>query len=174
MLPVLARPRARGFTLIEILVVMAIIGIVVALAAVRFGMSDIDTLQRESERLALLLEAARDEAISGGQTIGFAADGQGYRFWQQDARANWQALDKNEALRPRPLPDALRLEDLRVNLAPLPADAKLVFSPTGVNAPFSLLLRAGEHSRLLSADPLGRMVVSDPAAKPAVPAQARP
>ena len=81
-----ARLRAQlGFTLIEILVVMAIVGIVVALAAVRFGMSDVDTLQREAERLSLLLETARDEAIGLGQPIGFSAQPGTYRFWQQDA-----------------------------------------------------------------------------------------
>lgn len=168
-----ARLRAQlGFTLIEILVVMAIVGIVVALAAVRFGMSDVDTLQREAERLSLLLETARDEAIGLGQPIGFSAQAGTYRFWQQDAQGAWQALDKNEALRVRELPTPVQLEDIRVNLAPLPPDARVVFSPSGVNAPFSLLLRAGQDKRLLSADPLGRLVVSDPVAVAAAAAQA--
>ncbi|MGQ5523416.1 GspH/FimT family pseudopilin [Chitinimonas sp. PSY-7] len=174
MRPTFPRAHNAGFTLIEILVVLVIIGIVVALAAVRFGMSDQDTVQRESERLALLLESARDEAISLGQPIGFGLQSGGYLFYQQGPESKWAVLDKNEVLRPRELPTPVILENIRVNLVALPGDGYLVFSPSGVNAPFSLVLRAGAYRRVLSADPMGRMSVADPDVPVAQPKQATP
>ena len=51
--------RLRGFTLIEILVVLVIIGVVATLAVVRLGPRDDELLKQEAERLALLLEDAR-------------------------------------------------------------------------------------------------------------------
>ncbi|MBV8657907.1 MAG: GspH/FimT family pseudopilin [Burkholderiales bacterium] len=157
------RSKAAGFTLIEILVVLVIIAIIVTLAAVHFGPSDADRVQTEADRLSLLLESARDEAIAGGVTLGWSPDGQGaYRFWRQDASGNWMALDDNDALRPRSLPDSMHLADVKVNLAPLGIEGKLVFTPSGVNSPFSLSVGMGEVSRRLSADPLGRITIDPP------------
>lgn len=158
--PVQARQNpqhAAGFTLIEILVVLVIIGIIVTLAAVRFGGNDVDTLQREAERLSLLLETARDEAIASGASLGFSPAAHNYRFVKQDATAHWLALEDNEVLRPRPLPEVVSLENPRVNLQPLASDGYIVFAPSGVNAPFTLTLRAGDATRQLSADALGRV-----------------
>jgi general secretion pathway protein H len=53
---------AGGFTLIEIMVVMAIIAIAVAVIAVSLRDSRADQLEREGARLAALLESARAEA----------------------------------------------------------------------------------------------------------------
>jgi type II secretion system protein H len=156
--------RQRGFTLIEILVVMVIIAIIVTLAAVKFGPNDSDIAQREAERLALLLENARDEAIAAGSTLGWSADENGlaYRFWQRDADSQWHPLTDNETLRPRELPLHTRLLSIDVNLAPLAKDGRVSFSPSGVNAPFSLDVRTGDAVRHLSADPLGRITVESP------------
>jgi len=144
--------------------VLVIIAIIVTMAAVHFGPSDADRVQTEADRLSLLLESARDEAIAEGVTLGWAPDGaSAYRFWRQDAGGTWMALDDNDALRPRSLPDSMRLSNIKVNLAPLGVEGKLVFSPSGVNSPFSLSLGTADISRQLSADPLGRITIDPPA-----------
>lgn len=172
-LPKAQNPQlAAGFTLIEILVVMVIIGVIVTLAAVRFGGNDVDTLQQEAERMSLLLETARDEAIAGGNLLGLAPSAHGYRFMKQDATAHWVPLDDNEVLRPRTLPDMVSLENPRVNLQPLLPDTYVAFSPSGVNAPFSITLRTGEVTRILSADALGRVSLTIPGLPAATPSAA--
>ncbi|MET3496952.1 prepilin-type N-terminal cleavage/methylation domain-containing protein [Variovorax boronicumulans] len=73
---------ARGFTLLELIVVIAIIAI--ATAGVSFAMRDSNTakLDREADRLAALLESARAQSRASGVAVrwrpvegGFVFDG---------------------------------------------------------------------------------------------------
>lgn len=154
----LPRPSATGFTLIEILVVLVIVAIIMTMAVLRFGESDGNRLNREAERLSLLMEAASDEAISSGLMLGWAPTEKGYHFVRfDDATASWQALEGNDTLRPRELPADMQISDVRVNLAPLKKNDKLRFTQSGVNAPFTLLLTHGEARRKLVADVMGRI-----------------
>jgi general secretion pathway protein H len=76
----LARRRAPGFTLIEMLVVVAIIAI--ASAGVTFALRDSQAtqLEREAQRLAALLESARAQSRSSGIPVRWYATAEGFRF----------------------------------------------------------------------------------------------
>jgi general secretion pathway protein H len=66
-----ARRRATGFTLLEILVVMFIVGIIVGFAVLSAdGRAGEDRLQHEAERLKALLDIAAEDAIVYGVEIG--------------------------------------------------------------------------------------------------------
>lgn len=71
---------ARGFTLLELLVVVAII----AIASVGVGLSLRDsgesTLEREAARLAVLLDAARAQSRASGVPVRWRADARGFHF----------------------------------------------------------------------------------------------
>ena len=78
-------PRTgRGFTLIEILVVCAIVGVTLAFVVFRTGLLDGRRLGDAAESLAQRLESTRDEAIISGQLLAFSSDGKGYQFWRLD------------------------------------------------------------------------------------------
>lgn len=79
----LGRPRARaaaGFTLLELLVVVAIIA--VATASVSFALRDSQgtQLEREAQRLAALLESARAQSRSSGIAVRWYPTEAGFRF----------------------------------------------------------------------------------------------
>ncbi|HMA06928.1 MAG TPA: prepilin-type N-terminal cleavage/methylation domain-containing protein [Ramlibacter sp.] len=79
---VAAAPRltARGFTLLELLVVVSIIAI--ASAGVSFAIRDSGAtqLEREANRLAALLESGRARSRSSGIPVRWYATGDGFRF----------------------------------------------------------------------------------------------
>lgn len=71
----------QGFTLIEILVVITIIGILSGLIVINVVTSDPQKdLNREGERLMAVLEMAQEEALFGRQDIGVVVTEQGYSF----------------------------------------------------------------------------------------------
>jgi general secretion pathway protein H len=84
----LALHRHQGFTLIEIMVVVTIIGIMTGLIAINVLTQDPQKeLNREALRLKALIEMAQEEALFSQQEIGVIVGEQGYKF------ARWSAPD---------------------------------------------------------------------------------
>lgn len=75
----------RGFTLIELMVVVALIAIATAVASLALRDPATNKLEQEAARLASLLESARAEARASGvaahwEPLVDQADGSGFRF----------------------------------------------------------------------------------------------
>lgn len=71
--------RARGFTLVELLVVVALVALVSALAALALPRSN-DALLRDGERLAALLEAGRASSRITGVPVLWHTTDHGFAF----------------------------------------------------------------------------------------------
>lgn len=101
--------RHAGFTLLELLLVMTIIGILAA--TVTLAVSDAGARQRvqtEAERVALAVELARTEALTRNEIWGLSVGPTGYAFQTYDPDAGtWQDLDE-PPFGPRRAEDGLR------------------------------------------------------------------
>ncbi|GLZ24000.1 type II secretion system protein GspH [Stutzerimonas stutzeri] len=86
-----------GFTLVELLVVLVIVGIASAAIGLSARPDPARLLREDAERLALLLAVAQSEAQIDGQQILWLADSQGYRFMRRNDRS---PID-NPPLQPR-------------------------------------------------------------------------
>ena len=119
-----ARPRAAGFTLLEVLVVVTIIGILISMAVVSINVLGGDhEMDQEAGRLVAVLGEARDDAMLHGRDLGLRVDARGYDWLKYDSRTDrWVRIDDDIVLRARSLPDgvqlALLVESRSVTLEP--------------------------------------------------------
>jgi general secretion pathway protein H len=101
--------RTRGFTLLEMLVVLVIIGVIVSLATLSFGVLGRDTqVQDQSERLATIMSQVQEEAELQGRQFGVLVESDGYEFLIFDAVSqSWQPVSDDDFLQAVTFPDGL-------------------------------------------------------------------
>jgi len=141
----------RGYTLIEILAVLVVLGIAIALAQVSFARSPAQTLEQEAHRLAIVLELARDDAMVQGCTT----------TWTSRSGSHWVECRGNRAAHAtHAWPGGIALERMSIAGVPVPRESPLIFTPAGLNAPFELTLAMEDSRVVVSGDVLGRVSVS--------------
>jgi general secretion pathway protein H len=154
------RPRARddrGFTLIEMLVVLMIMGLFVGLVSAITRPDDRAVLRLEAERLTQLLDFAATEAQLTGKTIAWTAEGSGYRFWRlgDEANSSWTEISDSEMLRARTLPQGIAVSGFRVeNMRPR-GSMRLEFAPQGSALAFTIAMSLGTERYAVAGSPVG-------------------
>ena len=138
-----ASGKDRGFTLIELLVVVAIIVIMVGLAGAQLMRGPDDVVREESEHLALLLRAAREEAILQGRVFAFGAGRESYRFLRLERNGRLKLASGDELFRPQRMPAGIVIEALKIEGAGEAAQDGVVFLPSGELPAFRIVLRSG-------------------------------
>jgi len=149
--------RAGGFTLIEIMVVVMIIGVMLSFAVLRVGDGgQRKMVEQEAARFRALVGLAREQAILEARELGvtFTEDGYGFLVLEQDG---WTPMEDDELYRERAMPSGVSLE-LTADALPVsltesggrddderegPRPHILVLS-SGELTPFELTLYAGQ------------------------------
>lgn len=137
---------------------MVIVGIILGMVAFNAMQDERQVLQNDAQRIALLLQLARDEAIVRNRPIAFEAEASHYRFLLRDENT-WQTIRQDDLLRER------EFKRFPVTLSinpPLPdqeTPLRIVFGREPVDKPFVLTLSAGEAHVAIRADGIGHFVV---------------
>jgi general secretion pathway protein H len=170
--------HAAGFTLLEVLVVIVIIGILTSMAVISVNVLGGDhEMQEEANRMQAILLQTREDAVLQSRDIGMRVDATGYDFLEYDGRVEqWRTVENDPLLRARALPDglrlSLRLEDREVQLKPRqpaterdPILPQVVLQASGDLVPFDVrLARDGtDENRRVSGTLEGKIEVHDDA-----------
>ena len=118
--------RSGGFSLIEILVVIVIVGTIMSMAVLSLSLVGGDNpIRQEAQRVVSLLEVVQEESMLQGREYGLEFMLGAYRFVELDPlTGQWNEVIGDDTLRMRELPEeleiALYIEDRRILLKPQP------------------------------------------------------
>lgn len=153
------RRAPAGFTLLELLVVLVIVGIMLGFVSFNAMPSERQVLQNEAQRVALLLQLARDEAIVRNRPVAFEVDEYGYRFWIRNENSEWKPFEHDDMLREREFKRA----PIDLTIEPPSAEGshplRITFGREPVDKPFVLTFAMGESHVAIHADGIGNFVV---------------
>jgi len=164
------RHRPAGFTLIEILVVVAILAIAAGLVVAAAVPDEAGVLRRESQRIGGALEHAAAAASVRAETLGVDAAGGELRFWRRvDGADAWAPVTDDDVLAPRTLPAPLTLAVATFGGRALPPRTIAPLRASGRNEPSSYVLRGSTWQSTIALDPLNRVTIGAPVAVTAAP-----
>lgn len=103
--------RTRGFTLLELMVVVVLIGVILGMSTLYIA-RDADTLvEEEARRLQALLRMANEESVMNNRELALQLHRDGYQFLGYDrGSGTWAPFEGRSPFRPRCLPDLVAME----------------------------------------------------------------
>jgi len=166
--------RDRGFTLVEILVVVVIIAVVISLAVLSIGVTGRDAgVDQETRRIEGLMGLLHERALLEGRDFGMRIEPAAYEFVVYDPfKDRWTPMDQDREFRHRDLPKGLsfqlELDSQVVVLKPVDHDVpsdqgppapQLAIAASGEGTPFRLTLtrEATKTSATVKGDALGKV-----------------
>ncbi|MBU0730680.1 MAG: type II secretion system minor pseudopilin GspH [Proteobacteria bacterium] len=136
----------NGFTLLEIMVVLLIIGIVIGVAAFSIDTRK-DEIEIEARRFVSLIDLAMEEAVLKGEEYAVRFTHEGYVFLRHE-EGRWLDLEKEGVFRSRRLPEGVRFEiSLEGESAAIKDDREEGSSDDEKIQPEILLLSSGEYTQ---------------------------
>jgi general secretion pathway protein H len=161
----------RGYTLVELLVVIVVLGILLGLVSLSIVPDPQAKLRRDAERLEALFALAAEEAQLSSHPIAWRGDPHGYAFYRRD-RQGWTPIAGDAEFRER----AWDLGPMRVTVtaSDVPrwsthdglndasdGSAALAFPRDGLQPPFELKLEADGRIVVLKGDGGGHYRIED-------------
>jgi len=153
------REPPRGFTLVELLVVLAIIGVVAAAVTVVALPGDEGRARTEARRLAALLESAMRESRASGHAIAWSAERDRYAFWQRGDDGDWVTYPPQSVYRPRALGERIELAAVRIDGRELARGERTVFAPQGLRHRVSATVASADAWFSIEGDVIGRVTL---------------
>lgn len=158
----LRRKKNQGFTLLEVMVVIAMMAILTAFVVPYLPGDRSEQLQNEMDRFQTRVVYAQTQAILQSQDLGLVIDEASYKFVQR-VKSGWQVLEEEplqQQLVETFLKQRVLIEDTELipDIAEDPESLKpvILFYSSGEMSPFKYELALSEqHYLSIEFDPLG-------------------
>ena len=138
--------------------VLVIVGIMLGVVSFNAMPDNRQRLQNDAQRIALLLQMAREEAIVRNRPIAFEAGATSYRFMVRGEQS-WEQIRDVDMLRER----EFSLSPVQLSIDPAlnqnQDGLSITFGREPVDKPFALTMAVGENKVLIRADGVGHFVV---------------
>jgi general secretion pathway protein H len=152
----LPRKDSKGFTLIEMLVALVIMGLLAGLISGAIRSDERGVLRMEAERLAQLLGLAAAQSRMSGKPVAWVSDGAGYQFLRYQTGAGWSEIADDALLRKRTLPQGIAIAGVRVEASRSQESMRLEFRPRGLPPLYDISMSSGAGGRYtVSGSPVG-------------------
>lgn len=150
-----AHSAFRGFTLLELLAVIMIIGVLLKLVATGLDSAGGRGLADSADRLRLTLNQARQEAMLSSQTWRLEIDPAENMYRFQRRRGTEFIQTNGQPFEETRLPPGIQLAEITINGQSVTESGLVYLFPTGEQDAFSLTLMEGTRGLVLSMAPLG-------------------
>jgi general secretion pathway protein H len=164
------RRFVAGFTLLEIMVVLVLIGIITSFAVLSIGGGPGERLANEAQRLAALVELHQQEAILNGEPRGVRFNRAGYAILSLGEDGQWHPPAATDALIRYQLPVDILLElwieSRPAELVTAGQPPQVLLQTSGEATEFAVILSlTGEGQPdapryRVTGDPLGRLTMN--------------
>jgi general secretion pathway protein H len=152
--------RCRGFTLLELMIVIVMVGVLLGMVSYAGGGSPARQVRQEAEVMVQVIHQLRERAVFEGQEYGLRLSTDGHRVMRLGVRG-WEPVG---ALTDWPLSVRLRLQ-LDGYWVELDADGgppQLLMFSNDETSVFTLILESGNRNWLsLSGDGIGAVAIDD-------------
>jgi len=149
----------QGFTLVELLVVLVVMGIALGMVVVQLMPDGRTTLREEAARLALLLENAGLEARSSGRSMAWSAENTGYLFWKKNDYNDWARIQDDTTFRPRTLPEGIHIGEVTLDNQTIKPGEQLALSASAFAPPFRIRISNASASTSVIGKSTGEVIV---------------
>ncbi|HRJ53479.1 MAG TPA: type II secretion system minor pseudopilin GspH [Candidatus Thiothrix moscowensis] len=158
--------KAKGFSLLEMLIVVLVVGILYSLAGSMLTQTVSDPLSEEVDRLRERVLLAQDEAVVRSQALGLQLDETGYAFYEYSGFGGWKLIEKDSLWRRHEwrgkYQQTLYLDGQAVSLSRKQDEGQskpqISILPTGEMRPFEWHLRDGQRESIVKFDAQGRLL----------------
>lgn len=162
-----------GFTLLELLVVMVVMGISLGIVIPMLMPDDGTRLREEGARLALLLENAGLEARSSGRAMAWSGEDSSYFFWRKNDYNEWARIVDDTEFRVRQLPEGIRIKEISVEDQVIKSGNPISLSSSAFIVPFRIRLCATASCLFVASKSTGEITIS-PDTQTGIPNNVRP
>jgi type II secretion system protein H len=151
--------RRAGFTLIEILVAMCIVGVLSVVLVLAVAPGNASQARTEARRLATLLELVLAETRASGRSIAWSPEPDGYAFLRKADDGEWQSFAADSPYRRRTLPAGVSLDAVQLDAQPLRSGERIVITPYGLSGAIRATIAGGGVRIVLRGGAIGRITL---------------